>query len=552
MIYCKRPLQSKKYLFGVCVLIVVFYNICINPTTENEKIRNKLLYARREHNRHLDASKKHDNGPLDASKEQSRLLDTSKEHNRPLDASKEHNRPLDTNKKQENWHLDLSKKHNWPLDATKEHKHWLFMSMKHQHEPLMLRKHMNNKVNSHKQHNLHSLTINLLNNEKTNIQDDMQEDSDADENKYHNNVDIMETDNINDEEEVILKQLLLIKRLREQQNSNEDLGQGHVRVNSNDRNSEKIAQQLSDQGHLYKGTHSAKDHDTNKQKASPAMVESTLLEPKISICKSTKIKFVIMVISAASNLNQRNAIRQTWLMPIKHSKDQQYVFLLGNPANKTIQKNVEAEHDIHGDIIQGTFSDTYRNLTLKTMLALHWFSTHCPFADFLIKVDDDVHMNTDLLIDWLDKLNQTYPHVHQRALIGAANINNKVVRNTTHRWYVSRKTYSKSTYPTYMSGPAYIISGQVARDIARIMWKVPYIEMEDTFVGLAAEQLPYKVHIMDYNTLYYMWGWRWKDYMTDLINGDPILFIHKVSSKNQHILWELWKRYNTLVKSGEK
>ncbi|NXP56800.1 B3GT4 galactosyltransferase, partial [Heliornis fulica] len=55
----------------------------------------------------------------------------------------------------------------------------------------------------------------------------------------------------------------------------------------------------------------------------------------------------------------------------------------------------------HGDLLQGAFSDTYANLTLKTLLILRWASGRCPGASFLLKADDDVFVNVPALTSYL-------------------------------------------------------------------------------------------------------------------------------------------------------
>ena len=44
-----------------------------------------------------------------------------------------------------------------------------------------------------------------------------------------------------------------------------------------------------------------------------------------------------------------------------------------------------------------SFQDSYHNLTLKTTFLLKWLSHRCPRAKFILKVDDDVFINTENL-----------------------------------------------------------------------------------------------------------------------------------------------------------
>ena len=58
----------------------------------------------------------------------------------------------------------------------------------------------------------------------------------------------------------------------------------------------------------------------------------------------------------------------------------------------------------HGDIFLLDFEDNYRNLTLKTMLSLRWALDECQKFKYVLKTDDDMIVNFDVLIRQLVKL----------------------------------------------------------------------------------------------------------------------------------------------------
>ena len=74
------------------------------------------------------------------------------------------------------------------------------------------------------------------------------------------------------------------------------------------------------------------------------------------------------------------------------------IFLLGdstpinddNPQAKILSKRHEAllieEQREYGDILQGEFHDSFRNLTLKEIMFLNWLPRHCPRTQFIFKV----------------------------------------------------------------------------------------------------------------------------------------------------------------------
>ena len=86
---------------------------------------------------------------------------------------------------------------------------------------------------------------------------------------------------------------------------------------------------------------------------------------------------LVVVCSAVGNVEQRQAIRETWAKDQEEIEDVKVIFMLGNPANESLQPNVIKEAGIHGDIVQESFMDTYANLTIKSLMLLKWFTNSC-------------------------------------------------------------------------------------------------------------------------------------------------------------------------------
>jgi len=51
------------------------------------------------------------------------------------------------------------------------------------------------------------------------------------------------------------------------------------------------------------------------------------------------------------------------------------------------------EFSQHRDLVQGNFTDSYKNMTLKAVLGLRWMSEYCSHAPFAVKTDDDTFLN---------------------------------------------------------------------------------------------------------------------------------------------------------------
>ena len=60
--------------------------------------------------------------------------------------------------------------------------------------------------------------------------------------------------------------------------------------------------------------------------------------------------------------------------------------MMGSSIEEKEQK-MDEEHKLYGDIVQGSFIENYKNLTLKGIMGLKWVSQYCQEAPFVIKVN---------------------------------------------------------------------------------------------------------------------------------------------------------------------
>ena len=68
----------------------------------------------------------------------------------------------------------------------------------------------------------------------------------------------------------------------------------------------------------------------------------------------------------------RDIIRGSWGRPQMPGLVTRLVFMLGATENVTLQEEIIAESREHGDLVQGSFLDTYRNLTYKSVMGHVW------------------------------------------------------------------------------------------------------------------------------------------------------------------------------------
>ena len=123
------------------------------------------------------------------------------------------------------------------------------------------------------------------------------------------------------------------------------------------------------------------------------------------------------------------------------------------------------------DIVIEDFQDTYLNLTLKSTFMLKWLLDQCSSAKFVMKVDDDMFVNpanlwTTLQSTQLNSI-QLYENSNDLnyALIGREVTEVIPVRQNGSKWYLPRSLYPPDTFPPYLSGPSYILTGSLLQPI---------------------------------------------------------------------------------------
>lgn len=202
---------------------------------------------------------------------------------------------------------------------------------------------------------------------------------------------------------------------------------------------------------------------------------------------------LVLVICTVHDRDARQAIRTTWGQT--NSKrwcgDVSLGFLIGEPSapmTDVQQKSLKTEMSSFRDIFWGNFTDSYANLTVKSIMALHIASTFCRQARHLMKVDADVFVNVRRLLKYL---NSEAPQ--QRLITGVLKTKREPIRtNSTEykKWYVSRKEFQEDIYPDYVIGGAYLISMDLPSLLYEESTRTPLFRFEDIYInGILAEKI---------------------------------------------------------------
>lgn len=196
------------------------------------------------------------------------------------------------------------------------------------------------------------------------------------------------------------------------------------------------------------------------------------------------LKLLVFITSAPGHESHRTAVRQTW-GHFALRKDVVMIFVVGQTSKPEYQLMIDRENDRFGDIIQSNSVDHYGNLTLKTTAMFEWAKTFCSETPFILKTDDDMYINMPLLLAYIDSKKH-----EKRVMFGRIAKGWKPVRSKKSKYYVDMGTYSKSTYPEFVTGPAYLFTSDIVDDIYNKILETDFFFLEDVLItGIIGEAL---------------------------------------------------------------
>jgi hypothetical protein len=290
-------------------------------------------------------------------------------------------------------------------------------------------------------------------------------------------------------EPIIVKSIASTQTITSEDGASNELG----RDGSRDRislsiDSDRLAQLIREQ----KVTSSKRQRD---QMITLAEVQSALhyKDNKTSVCwhnHGLGLALLVMVISSPVNFQARQSIRDTW-GGFAVERGAKLLFVTGEPesdgllnSRQTLRQLLHEEDGRYGDMLQGKFVDSYDNLTLKSLSMLNWVSKFCNATKYVFKVDDDMFINMQLLVDFAEMSG------YKNVLIGKIAKQWLPHRNRLSKYYVSYAEFNQTQYPNFATGPAYMVTGDaVPRLLSQATSGLPIMRLEDVFVtGVLAER----------------------------------------------------------------
>ena len=234
------------------------------------------------------------------------------------------------------------------------------------------------------------------------------------------------------------------------------------------------------------------------QKKHPRYDYSKLMTVLKSPECDTTAQLHILITSSYENVEKRKAIRSTWCSKSKDPTiNWQCIFLLGKKSgNHRLSQRLKIEMEQNGDIVQGDYIDSYRNLTIKVLNGFTWARNKCN-PQYILKTDDDCFINSWIFTKFLTGPNR---HGEKRVYVGNVFLddrNTQVIRDPQSKWYVPMDAYAPDSYPPYASGTGYLISRDVLQGILELSHFHKPFPNEDAYIGVLVNSLgiePLKSH----------------------------------------------------------
>jgi len=205
--------------------------------------------------------------------------------------------------------------------------------------------------------------------------------------------------------------------------------------------------------------------------------------PNTGACtREGRVLVAILVISAPAHKAQREAIRAAWG---REREGVVFSFLVGT-VKGDLGRELLREATEHRDLIVSRVTDSYENLGLKTISGLDWVVQYCPDAEFVLKVDDDMFVQVDKLLELVHSL--LLEGKSQKLVVGNISRGWRPVRNPRSKYYITEAQYEGDTYPDFATGPSYLVSRAAVIPLVEEALVQKYIHLEDVFItGVVAQ-----------------------------------------------------------------
>ena len=187
-------------------------------------------------------------------------------------------------------------------------------------------------------------------------------------------------------------------------------------------------------------------------------LQLTNATPRVDVKPCTKDQKLVILITSAARLSPNKAydlrqmVRQSWAFEANSKSNMRATFFVALHRNDTVNDELKKEAVKYGDMVQFSFIDSYANLTLKNIAGLRWTRRQCPHVKAMMKTDDDVVVNVQLLDSSLSAI--------ESGVTGYTFEHKAPSRDPGNRHYVPEQFHS-SNWPIFVGGGAYLVTTDV-------------------------------------------------------------------------------------------
>ncbi|XP_046361991.2 beta-1,3-galactosyltransferase 5-like [Haliotis rufescens] len=211
------------------------------------------------------------------------------------------------------------------------------------------------------------------------------------------------------------------------------------------------------------------------------------------LCRGvSEVDVVFVVHSTTDHYDRRQIFRTIFQKQKTHTNyTVRHVFLLGQRNDVKIQEIINQEFNQHGDIVQGRFQDSYRNLTYKAVMGLKWISHNCRDVKYVIKMDDDVYVSLRMFFTYI-----YHQYTGDNRVLCWSWKSSTVLVNRGGKWSIDKDDLRQyDLFPLdYCSGFAVVIPGAITPALYKATRLVPFMWIDDYFLSGMARAAVTKLH----------------------------------------------------------
>ena len=182
------------------------------------------------------------------------------------------------------------------------------------------------------------------------------------------------------------------------------------------------------------------------------------------------------VMIGVNGFDRRQSIRESWGQEFNKQSKSRLYFAVGLTNNTTVQKRLYEENQLYDDILQFGHFDDYYNNTIKMLGVMRFIAINCPFAKYMLKVDDDCFVLTKNMLKFCNS-------TEDNSIFGII-YRHSVVRNGDNKWSIPYEDNPDKYLPKIAAG-VYLIPSRFAltRYETAVYHCMPAHPIEDQYFG---------------------------------------------------------------------